>query len=164
MAFLLALLVLSGCSSTMSDEEYANAFLKECRAYATTSHEIDTATFPDKAGTTREERRIALAQKIRQDTEKYKVLAERFKAVKPPQKFASLHREYQSLLDGQVRINTEYLQAIEGNNPTLAKQKNDEFVALLESKLRSVFSEIQTLGSDGARLKTEFGEALREAQ
>jgi hypothetical protein len=159
---LILLLFAIGCRGAMTEAEYATAFKAECERYHSKAKEIAAKPWPQMKGFSREDRRKALAQKVRGDTKIYSELAADFKNLRPPQAYEGVQKAYQEFLDGQVRINNAYAAAIEANDSAGARQRNEEFVAFLQNQMNVVLDEIGKVGVDVAKLKEALGAPLSE--
>ena len=159
---ILVLVLAAGCRGAMTEAEYGAAFKAECERYHAKAKEIAARPWPKMKGFTKEERRKALAQKVREDSKVYAELSDDFKKLRAPQAYEGLQKAYQEFLDGQLRINNAYALAIESNDSEGARLRNDEFVAFLQSQMNVVLDEIGKAGGDVGKLKKDMEAFFRE--
>lgn len=163
--FLVSLLLsLIGCAKPpLTEQEYATQFKAASEKYFAVSKEIADAELPDKTNLSTEERVKILAEHVRTQNAKIRVLADEYRVIVPPEKFKGLHKAYLELLEGQVKRDNEYAAAIAADDRAKSDQLSKEFYEFLKTQLKAVISEIEKAGGDVGKLRENFDRMMEES-
>lgn len=153
-----------GCGKPpLTEQEYAAQFKAASEKYFAVSKEIADAELPDKTNLTSEERVKILAEHVRRQNAKIRVLADEYRPIVPPEKFKALHQAYLDLLEGQVKRDNEYAAAIATDDRAKSDQLSKEFYAFLKAQLKTVIDEIEKAGGDVGKLRENFKSMMEES-
>ena len=145
----LLILVLLGCRSGMGDGDYADAFKANMVAFRDKAVEVSNRPLPPTQGLTREEKRKAIADRLREDGKAWQESAERFRKLQPPSKFREVNRLsvvlFQEMADDQV----QWADLILAKSPE-AKGYADVSNARMLASMRRLTDELKRIGGPEA--------------
>jgi hypothetical protein len=145
--------ILAGCGGPMSEADYGKAYQTECEKYFAAMKKMNETPWPKITGRTKEERYKILSQRAQEDGKVVEGLASDFRKLKPPPSYAALHSAYQEFLDGQVRCNEAYANAIAAGNSAEATKQNQAYVDFVLMQIEVVLKESEKLGVDVSKLR-----------